>query len=79
MKTILLKALQVIVRSLIGALNYERIYQAVLILADEAITGEQKKQIILKESAAVIETAGLRDFLIPAIHFFTPTRFLIGR
>lgn len=66
MRAFWIKALQAIVRALVGALNYERIQLAVIHLSDTEMTGEQKKQIVLNEAAAIIEVAG-RDLVSIAI------------
>ena len=58
MKSFLLAALQTIVRALIGALNYERIKQTVLILESQVLSGEEKRKIVLDEAASVIEVCG---------------------
>jgi hypothetical protein len=66
MNKILLIALQSIVRTLIGALDYERIKLAVIRLADQEISGEEKKKIVFNEFAYVAEVSG-RDLLSIAI------------
>lgn len=58
MNNLLLKALQTIVRALIGALNYERIKMTVASLESRDLSGEQKKQLVLDEAASVIEVCG---------------------
>lgn len=58
MNSFLLSALQTIVRTLIGALNYERIKNTVLSLENQALSGDEKRQIVLNEAAAVIEVCG---------------------
>lgn len=58
MNSFLLSALQTIVRTLIGALNYERIKNTVLNLESQALTGEEKRKIVLDEAASVIEVCG---------------------
>lgn len=66
MNKLLLLTLQTIVRSLIGALNYERIKTTVLNLESKTLSGEQKKQIVLDEAALVMDAVG-RDLVSLAI------------
>ena len=66
MNKLLLLTLQTIVRSLIGALNYERIKTTVLNLESQTLSGEQKKQIVLDEAALVLDVVG-RDLVSLAI------------
>lgn len=58
MNRFLLSALQTIVRALIGSLNYERIKTIVLSVESQALSGDEKKQIVLNETANVIEVCG---------------------
>ena len=66
MNKLLLLTLQTIVRSLIGALNYEGIKTTVLNLESQTLSGEQKKQIVLDEAALVLDVVG-RDLVSLAI------------
>ena len=66
MKTFWLLALQTIIKTLVGSLDYERIKLAVIRLSDADISGTDKKQIVLSEFAYVAEAIG-RDLLSIAI------------
>jgi hypothetical protein len=66
MKSFLLIALQSIIKSLIGSLDYERIKLMVIKLSSSEITGAEKKQIVMDQFAYVAEAIG-RDLLSIAI------------
>ena len=66
MRTVWLLALQTIIKTLVGSLDYERIKLAVIRLSDADISGTDKKQIVLSEFAYVAEAIG-RDLLSIAI------------
>lgn len=58
MNSFLLSALQTIVRTLIGALNYERIRTTVASLESRDVSGDEKRKIVLDEATSVIEVCG---------------------
>lgn len=66
MKSFLLAALQTIVKALLTPLNYERIKQLVIAANDTSLSGEEKKQLVLKSAALIIEEVG-RDLVSIAI------------
>lgn len=66
MNKYLLAALQIIVKSLITSLNYERLKFLILNVESSDLSGEDKKQLVLKEAASIIEEVG-RDFVSLAI------------
>lgn len=53
MKAFLLAALQTILRSLIGALNYERIKLLVIDADREPLTGEEKRAFVAQEARTI--------------------------
>lgn len=53
MKSFLLAALQTILRSLVGALNYERIKLLVIDAESESLTGEEKRAFVLQEARTI--------------------------
>ena len=53
MKTFLLAALQTILRSLIGALNYERIKLLVMDAEREPLTGSEKRALVTQEARSL--------------------------
>lgn len=50
MKSFLLAALQTILRSLVGALNYERIKLLVIDAEREPLTGAEKRALVVQEA-----------------------------
>lgn len=50
MKAFLLAALQTILRSLIGALNYERVKLLVIDAEREPLTGTEKRALVVQEA-----------------------------
>jgi uncharacterized protein YwlG (UPF0340 family) len=66
MKALLMAALQTIVRSLVGSIDYERIKLAVIGLSNNELSGTDKKQIVMNEFAYVAEAVG-RDLLSIAV------------
>ena len=58
MKTFLLAALQTILRSLIGALNYERIKLLVIDAEREPLTGAEKRALVIQEARSLGLAAG---------------------
>lgn len=66
MKSFWLLALQTIIKTLVGSLDYERIKLAVIRLSDVDISGTDKKQIVMNEFTYVAEAIG-RDLLSIAI------------
>ena len=58
MKTFLLAALQTILRSLIGALNYERIKLLVIDAEREPLTGAEKRALVTQEAQSLGLAAG---------------------
>lgn len=53
MKSVLLVALQTIIRALVGALNYERIKLLVADAEQPALSGEQKRALVLEEAKSI--------------------------
>ena len=53
MKTFLLAALQTILRSLIGALNYERIKLLVVDAEREPLSGAEKRALVIQEARSL--------------------------
>jgi len=53
MKSFLLAALQTILRSLVGALNYERIKLLVIDAEREPLTGAEKRAFVLQEARTI--------------------------
>ena len=53
MKTFLLAALQTILRSLIGALNYERIKLLVVDAEREPLSGVEKRALVTQEARSL--------------------------
>ena len=50
MKSFLLAALQTILRSLVGAMNYERIKLLVIDAEREPLTGAEKRALVVQEA-----------------------------
>ena len=53
MKSFLLAALQTILRSLVGALNYERIKLLVIDAEREPLTGTEKRAFVIQEARTI--------------------------
>ena len=53
MKSFLLAALQTILRSLVGALNYERIKLLVVDAEREPLTGAEKRALVAQETRSL--------------------------
>jgi hypothetical protein len=59
MKSFLIAALQTIVRSLVGALNYERVKLVVKDMDSTELSGTQKRARVLEECRGLMESIGL--------------------
>lgn len=66
MKSFLLAALQTILRSLIGTLNYERIKLLVVDAEQEPLSGTEKRALVLREAKTLGLEIGVA-LLNPAI------------
>lgn len=53
MKTMLLAVLQTIIRSLVGAMNYERIQQLVLNAEHSPLSGVEKRALVVDEAKSI--------------------------
>jgi hypothetical protein len=62
MKAFLVAALQAIVRSLVGALNYERVKLLVTDLESTELTGPQKRDRVITECQSVVLAVGMSLF-----------------
>jgi len=59
MSSLLFSALQTILRTLIGALNYERIKTTVQTLDRTDLSGAEKREAVIEEAKPVIAAVGL--------------------
>ena len=59
MKAFLMAALQTIVRTLIGAMNYERVKVLVMELDSSALSGSEKRERVVSECASVSQVVGV--------------------
>lgn len=59
MSSLLFSALQTILRTLIGSLNYERIKQTVQTLDRTDLSGSEKREAVIEEAKPVIAAVGL--------------------
>ena len=59
MNSLLFKALQTILRTLIGALNYERIKTTVQTLDRTDLSGAEKRDAVIQEAKPIVAAVGL--------------------
>ena len=59
MNSLLFKALQTILRTLIGSLNYERIKVTVQTLDRTDLSGSEKRDAVIQEAKPIIAAVGL--------------------